>query len=147
MIATHLTKIVHSTWFQGSIIGLILLAAVVVGLETNRGLMAEYGHILKGLDAFIIGVFILEAIMKMGAHGRCPLRYFRDPWNCFDFTIVVLCLIPATGQFAAVIRLARVLRTLRLVSVVPRLQIIVSSLLKGLPSMGYVGILLLMLFY
>lgn len=147
MLAQRLDTIVRSNLFQNGIIGLILVAAVVVGLETSPQIMASYGSLLKGVDWFIIGIFVLEALMKMGANGRRPWRYFNDPWNCFDFTIVVLCLIPATGQFAAVIRLARVLRTLRLVSVIPRLQIIVSSLLKGLPSMGYVGILLLMLFY
>lgn len=147
MLAHRLDSIVRSSWFQNSIIAMIFLAAIVVGLQTSLIATENYGALLTGLDAFIIGVFVVEALMKIGANGRRPWRYFHDPWNCFDFTIVVLCLIPATGQFAAVIRLARILRTLRLVSVVPRLQIIVSSLLKGLPSMGYVGILLLLLFY
>ena len=147
MLARHLGQIVNSLAFQRLIIGLILLAAVVVGLETSPQLMRRYGGVLHTLDWLIIWAFAIEALMKMGQYGRRPWRYFNDPWNCFDFTIVVLCFVPATGQFAAVMRLARVLRVLRLVSAIPRLQILVTSLLRGLPSMGYVGLLLLLLFY
>lgn len=147
MFAVTLDRIVHAAPFQALILGLILLAAVVVGLETSPALMADYGRFLHGLDRLIVWAFALEACLKIGAHGRRPWRYFGDPWNVFDFTVVVLCFIPATGQFAAIARLARVLRTLRLATMLPRLQLIVASLLKGLPSMGYVGLLLLMLFY
>ncbi|MBX3355818.1 MAG: ion transporter [Phycisphaeraceae bacterium] len=147
MLAHHLHRIVESHWFQRTILGVILLAAIVVGLETYPAVMAEWGGLLHALDRIIIGIFVIEALMKMGALLPRPWRYFRDPWNCFDFTIVVLCLIPAVGPYAAIARLARVLRALRLITTVPKLQIIVSSLLKGLPSMGYVGLLLLLLFY
>lgn len=126
---------------------MIILAAIVVGIETDQSIMARWGVWLHALDRAIVAIFVVEALLKIGAHGRTPWRYFRDPWNCFDFTIVVLCLIPAIGPYAAIARLARVLRTLRLITGVPKLQLIVNSLLKGLPSMGFVGLLLLMLFY
>ncbi|MFA9478683.1 ion transporter [Phycisphaerales bacterium AB-hyl4] len=147
MIVRWLDSIVNSAAFQNFILLMIGAAAVIVGLETYPHLMERYGRLLITLDWIIIWIFAIEAVMKMAAHGRRFYRYFNDPWNCFDFTIVTLCFIPAVGPYAAVFRLARVLRTLRLISAIPRLQLIVSSLLRGLPSMGYVGLLLLLLFY
>ncbi|MEL6343603.1 MAG: ion transporter, partial [Myxococcota bacterium] len=84
---------------------------------------------------------------KMGAEGRRPWRYFQDPWNIFDFTIVAVCFLPINAQYVAVLRLARLLRVLKLVRALPRLQVLVSALLKSIPSMGYVAMLLGLLFY
>lgn len=147
MLATNLKKVAQSPTFQHFILGVIVLAGILVGIETYPSIMDRYGYWLHRLDQLIIGIFVVEILIKIGAEGRRPWRFFGDPWNIFDFTIVVLCLIPAIGPFAAIARLARVLRALRLVTTVPKLQIIVSSLLRGLPSMFYVGLLLALLFY
>lgn len=147
MITQTLKSITESRAFERGILALIGLAAVIVGLETSPAMVERFGDLLFTADQVVIYLFALEAAMKMGARGRHFHRYFQDPWNVFDFTIVVLCFVPATGHFAAVLRLARVLRALRLVSVMPRLQLLVSTLLKGLPSMGYVAALLLLLLY
>ena len=90
---------------------------------------------------------MLEIVVKMGAEGKQPWRYFYDPWNVFDFSIVAVCFLPVNAQYVAVLRLARLLRVLKLVRALPRLQILVSALLKSIPSMGYVSLLLAMLFY
>jgi len=133
--------------FEYTILGVILLAAVVVGLETSRQIMDRWGGLLHTLDKLIIGIFVTEIAVKMLAHGRRPWRYFYSGWNIFDFTIVAVSLLPAAGAWVAVARLARVLRALRLVSAVPRLQLLVLALLRSLPSMGYVCILLFLHFY
>ena len=73
--------------------------------------------------------------------------YFKDPWNVFDFSIVVICFLPLNASFATVLRLARIMRALRLLTAVPQLQLIVSALLRSIPSMGYVGVLLLLNHY
>ncbi|MEM1213329.1 MAG: ion transporter [Planctomycetota bacterium] len=138
---------VESRWFGNVILGVILLAAVVVGVETYPAAMERYGGFLHTLDKIIIWVFVAEALLKMAAHGRRWYRYFYDPWNIFDFSIVVICFLPLQAEYAAVLRLARVLRALRLVSAVPKLQLLVGSLLKSLPSMMYVGVLLALMFY
>ncbi len=143
----RLHKIVNSLWFQNSIIGVILFAGVIVGLETSPYLMEQYGAILKVLDKVILSIFVLEIVMKMGAQGNRPWLYFHNPWNVFDFIIVAICVLPFNSQFVAVLRLARILRVLRLVTVLPRLQILVGALLKSIPSMGYVSMLLFLHFY
>ncbi len=139
--------IVDSNLFQGFIIGVILFAGVLVGLETYPGIMEKWGHILHKLDSVVLAIFVVEILMKMGAEGRKPWRFFRDPWNVFDFVIVAVCLVPPLAQYAMVMRMARLLRVFRLVRVIPKLQLLVSALLRSLPSMGYVSILLFILFY
>jgi voltage-gated sodium channel len=141
------SALVASRAFQRGVLAAILVGAVVVGLETYPGLMARHGAVIKTIDWLVITAFAVEALLKMLQHGRRWPRYFRDPWNVFDFTILAVCLLPVGGHFVAVLRLARVLRALRLVTALPRLQILVSALLKSVPSMGYVGLLLLLLFY
>lgn len=140
-------RIVAARWFQPVIIGVILAAGALVGLETYPELQQRFGAWFKGLDLLIVTVFVVEISLKMGAHGRQPWRFFHDPWNVFDFVIVAVCLLPLDGHYLAVLRLARILRVLRLVTALPRLQLLVGALLKSIPSMGYVGLLLFLLFY
>ena len=99
------------------------------------------------MDQVILWIFVVEIVIKMGAEGKQPWRYFADPWNVFDFIIVAVCFLPINAEYAAVLRLLRLLRVLKLVRALPRLQILVGALLKSIPSMGYVSLLLLMLFY
>jgi voltage-gated sodium channel len=83
----------------------------------------------------------------MGAEGKRPWRYFFDPWNVFDFLIVAACFLPFEGNAVTVLRLLRLLRVLKLVKALPKLQVLVGALLKSIPSMFYVTLLLMMLFY
>ena len=146
-LTRQLRLITESQPFNQFIIAVIILAGILVGLETYPGIVERYVTILYTLDAIVLGIFIVEIILKMGAQGRRPWRYFKDPWNVFDFTIVVLALIPAAGQYALVARLARLFRVLRLVRFIPRLRILVMALLKSVPSMLYVSMLLGLMFY
>lgn len=142
-----LRRIVEAPWFANTITVVILLAAVLVGLETYPALHARYHLAMTIGDQLILGVFILEIVLKVGAEGRRPWRYFADSWNIFDFLIVVACLLPFSGSAVTVLRLLRLLRVLKLVRALPKLQILVSALLKSIPSMAYVGIMLGLLFY
>lgn len=144
---TFIKQIVAAKTFHHAIVAVIVLAGVVAGLETSTTLMARHGALLHALDRLILGVFIVEALLKMAAHGRQPWRYFADGWNVFDFLIIAICVLPVGGPFAAVLRLARALRLLRLVSALPKLQLLVGALLKSLSAMGYVSLLLALLFY
>src|SRR5512135_2434766 len=140
-------RIVEAVWFHHGIVTVIVLAGIVAGLETSRGVVRHYGSMLHALDGLVLGVFVVEALLKMAAHGRRPWFYFADGWNVFDFLIIVICLLPVGGPFAAVLRLARALRLLRLVSALPKLQLLVGALLKSLGAMGYVTLLLALMFY
>lgn len=146
-MVSFLRTIADSVLFQRFILGVIVAAGVLVGLETDAGMMTRHGRLLHVLDWVILWIFAAELTIKIGARGRDALGFFRDPWNVFDFVIVAICFLPLHAQFAAVLRLVRVLRVLRLVSALPRLQILVGALLKSIPSMGYVAVLLILHFY
>ena len=141
-------RISEASWFSYFIFGVIIAAGVVVGLQTYKEFEAEHHMLLSLLDTIILGVFALEVLIKIIAEGKTPWRYFLDPWNVFDFTIVAVCLLPIqNNEFVAVLRLARVLRVMKLVSAIPRLQILVGAVLKSIPSIGYVSLLAMLLFY
>lgn len=137
----------ESEKFQQFITLVILFAGVLVGVETSEAMLAAYGGVLHFLDKVVIGIFTLEIAVKMIAEGNKPWRFFKDRWNVFDFVIVAACFLPIGSQYATVLRLVRLLRVLRLVRALPKLQMLVGALLKSIPSMGYVSVLLLLLFY
>ena len=141
-------RITEANWFSYSIFGVIVAAGIVVGLQTYKGFEEEHHTLLSTLDSIILSIFALEVLIKIIAQGKTPWRYFLDPWNIFDFTIVTVCLLPIqNNEFVAVLRLARVLRVMKLVSAIPRLQILVGAILKSIPSIGYVSLLATLLFY
>lgn len=140
-------RVVQARWFEPWMVGLILFNAVIIGLETSHEVMREYGPWLEFGNDVILGVFVLEAVLKITAVAPQFKRYFGDGWNLFDFTVVVLSFMPATGEFALVARLVRVLRVLRLVSAMPQLRLIVATLVRSIPSMGHVLMLLAIIFY
>ena len=146
-LSKQLERLTESKYFERFIIAVIIFAGVLVGLETYPEVMAKHGELILGLDRVVLAIFIVEIVLKMGAKGKRPWQYFNDPWNVFDFTIVVLALIPAAGQYALVARLARLFRVLRLVRFIPKLQILVMALLKSVPSMIYVSMMLGLMFY
>ena len=140
-------RIVDARWFEPWMIGLILFNGVLIGLETSQEFVATYGGWLHLGNDIILGIFIIEVVLKLAAVAPRFSLYFGNGWNLFDFSIVVLSLIPATGEFALVARLVRVLRVLRLVSAMPQLRLIVATLVRSIPSMGHVIVLMSIIFY
>jgi voltage-gated sodium channel len=152
MNATFFRQISESRWFNNFILGVIVVAGILVGIQTYHHETAGIHGLLEAIDLVVLFIFTIEFFIKLLAEGSRPWRYFRDPWNVFDFVIVVVCwlahAVPAVNAgFVAVIRLARVLRVLRLVHALPQLKMLVDAMLKSIPSMGYVGILLMLLYY
>jgi len=140
-------KIVETKAFEYFIVALILINGVVLGLETSPDILAKYGTWLAFVNHAILAVFILEAILKITAVVPRLKLYFGDGWNLFDFTVVVLSLVPATGEFAMIARLARLLRVARLISTIPELRLIITTLVRSIPSMGHVLMLMSIIFY
>ncbi|MGB1018785.1 MAG: ion transporter [Chitinophagales bacterium] len=140
-------KIADSKWFQNLVTIAILIAGVLVGIATYENFAAEHSTTLDLLNKIVLGIFIIEIVVKILAEGKKPWNYFTDAWNIFDFIIVAAAFMPFGGSSVAVLRLLRLLRVLKLVKALPKLQMLVGALLKSIPSMGYVSILLLLLFY
>lgn len=146
-MVTFFKKISDSPSFQNLVTIAILFAGVLVGVETYPAFAEKHFTLLHTLDKVILGVFIIEILVKIIAEGKKPHNYFKDPWNIFDFIIVVAAFLPFGGSSIAILRLLRLLRVLKLIKALPKLQMLVGALLKSIPSMGYVSILLFLLFY
>lgn len=129
--------------FVRFIIALILINAVTLGLETNKEIMASYGSIISLIDKSILAVFIFELLLKFYAYR---LGFFKSGWNIFDFIIVGIAVVPASGSFA-VLRSLRILRVLRLLSVVPQMRRVISAIGYSIPGMMSVISVLLIIFY
>lgn len=139
----QLAALIERPRVQHAIMLLILINAVILGLETDAGIRQQWGGLLTRLDQFILSLFVLELALRFAAHGW---RLLRDPWGLFDTIVIAIALIPASGPLA-VLRALRVLRVLRLISIVPSMKIVVQSLLSSLPGMGSIVALLGLIFY
>ncbi|WP_371224592.1 ion transporter [Roseovarius sp. 2305UL8-3] len=128
---------------QNFILGVILFNAVILGLETSKPVMAQFGPLILMLDKICLAIFVVEIAMKLIARGA---GFFRNGWNLFDFVIVGISLVPAT-QGLSVLRALRILRLLRVVSVTPSLRRVVEGLMNALPGMGSVFLLMGIIFY
>lgn len=140
-------SIVEARWFEPAMIGLILFNAALIGLETSKEFVERYDGWLHLGNNIILVIFIIEVALKLAAVAPRFGLYFGNGWNLFDFTVVVLSLVPATEEYALVARLVRVLRVLRLVSAVPQLRLIVATLVRSIPSMGHVIVLMSIILY
>ena len=128
---------------QQIVVALILLNAAILGLETSATAMAAAGPVLIALDHALLGVFVVELAIRLYVHRAA---FFRDPWSVFDFVVVAIALIPASGPFA-VLRALRVLRVLRLLTMVPSMRRVVGALLAAIPGLGSIAAVLLIVYY
>lgn len=140
-------QLVSSNTFEYFIVALILLNGAILGLETSPTLAVRFHVWFELGHQLILLLFIVEAALKITAVAPRFNRYFGDGWNLFDFSIIVLSLLPATGELAMIARMARLLRVARLISTVPEMRLIVSTLIRSIPSMGHVLMLMSILFY
>lgn len=133
----------ESELFGRSILVLIVVNAIILGMETSDVIMGAIGPLLLFLDRAILAIFVIEVIMRLIADFK---GFWRNPWRIFDFVIVTISLIPATGALSAM-RAFRILRVLRIVSQVRAMRRVVTGLLSALPGMGSIVLLLGLIFY
>ncbi|NJM51001.1 MAG: ion transporter [Sphingomonadales bacterium] len=136
-------RIAESRWFTNFILAVIIINAVTLGLETRSDVMGYAGGLIQAIDKIAIAIFTGEIALKLFAYR---MRFFRDGWNLFDLIIVISAYLPAGAGFS-VLRALRILRALRLISIVPSMRRVVQGLLSAIPSMGSVVVLLLLIFY
>ena len=141
--AAALGKFIEHPRTQRSILILILINAVLLGLETSPEVMSRFGSLIRLLDRAILAIFVIEILLRIAAHR---LAFFRDPWSLFDFLVVGIALLPATGQLS-VLRTLRVLRVLRVLTVVPSMRRVVAALLGAIPGLASIAMVLGIIYY
>jgi voltage-gated sodium channel len=142
-LRVKLYNFTESELFGRSILVLIVINAIILGMETSDAIMGAIGPFLLMLDRLILAVFVIEVVLRLIADFK---GFWRNPWRIFDFVIVTISLIPATGALSAM-RAFRILRVLRLVSQVRAMRRVVTGLLSALPGMGSIVLLLGLIFY
>jgi voltage-gated sodium channel len=138
-----LTAFLESPMATVTIMIVIIVNAIVLGLETSSRAMGFMGPIIVLIDEICLGIFVIEIILKLIAYR---LKFFRNGWNFFDFIVVSVALIPESGGLA-VLRALRILRILRVISVAPSLRRVVEGFVTALPGMGSVFLLMALIFY
>ncbi|MCB4795846.1 ion transporter [Pseudomonas sp. NP21570] len=139
----RLQQLIEQPAVQRSILLLIVINAAILGMQTSPALVASWGEQLRVLDMLILGVFVVEIAARIYVHRAA---FFRDPWSLFDFTVVAIALVPASGPFS-VLRALRVLRVMRMVTMVPSMRRVVGALLSAIPGLGSIAMVLALVFY
>ena len=122
---------------------LILINAIILGLETDRETASKYSRVLDWMDLTILMIFSAEIVLKLYVYR---LRFFHSGWNVFDLAIVGIAWLPTSGALT-VLRTLRILRVLRLISVVPQMRRVVSAIGYSIPGMISVVSVLSLIFY
>jgi len=139
----RLRRLVAKPAFEATIIVLIVVNAIILAMETSSEIMATWGPLLIAADTVILGIFVVEIVLRFLAD---PRGFWRDPWRIFDLTVITIALLPATGPLS-ILRAFRILRILRLVAAVPAMRRVVTGLLQALPGMGSIVMLLGLIFF
>lgn len=137
----HPRDIVEARWFNSVTLAVIVLNAILIGVETYL-----VTPLTQALQWACVWVFVAEIIVRF--LGRTSTRdYFRDGWNWFDIVVTAAAFVPEVAGASTILRVLRVLRILRLVRSIPELRLIVSVLTRSIASMTYIGLLMAVCFY
>ncbi|MEW8102453.1 MAG: ion transporter [Candidatus Thiodiazotropha endolucinida] len=132
--------------FETFVILVIVISALMIGAKTYP-IPAAAAQVLRIMDVGITLFFLTEIIIRMVAEKNLK-AFFSKGWNIFDFLIVTASLIPVDDSEAALLgRLLRIFRVLRLVSIIPELRILMNAFVTAIPRMGYVSLLMFIIFY
>lgn len=139
-------KLRNNRIFEFFVVAVIIFSALVIGAKTYD----IPQHVLTAMGWLDIGItlfFLVEITVRFIGEPN-KKDFFKNPWNIFDTIIVVVSLIPIQDSEMALIgRLIRIFRVLRMVSMVPELRLLLNSLIKALPQLGYVILLMFIIFY
>ncbi|MGO2241340.1 MAG: ion transporter [Halomonas sp.] len=139
-------KLRSNKLFEAVVIAIIVISALVIGAKTYEE-TSRIEQWLLYLDVAVTIFFLIEILIRMAAE-RTLLSFFKKGWNVFDFLIVTASLIPMDdSEMVLLARLLRIFRVLRLVSMIPELQMLLNALVKSVPRMGYVVLLMFIIFY
>jgi voltage-gated sodium channel len=146
-VVARCAQIAASTRFQAFIFSVIVVNAIALGLGTYDGIEDEAGTLLTVVSEVCVGIFVIELLIRIAAYGRRPHDFFRDGWNVFDFVVITAAFAPGVRESTTLLRLARLLRVVRIVTVLPEFRIIVRGMVRSLPPLGSLALMGVLLMY
>ncbi|KAL2102517.1 hypothetical protein ACEWY4_001685 [Coilia grayii] len=166
--------VVNSTYFEYLMFTLILLNTICLAMQ-HHGQLPAFNKAMNILNMLFTGLFTVEMILKLIAFK--PRGYFSDPWNVFDFLIVIGSIIdvilseinPTTESSSShstvvrpmglqnsednarisitFFRLFRVMRLVKLLSRGEGIRTLLWTFIKSFQALPYVALLIVMLFF
>jgi voltage-gated sodium channel len=136
----RLSRVVSAHWFTTTVLVVIVVNAVVLGLETYAGIADRYGDELDLVNDLCFVVFVVELTLRIGAYGRRPWLFFRDGWNVFDFVVIAVAFVPGIRQSSTLLRLARLARVVRIVRLFPDLRVLLAGVWRSVPPLFAIGL-------
>jgi voltage-gated sodium channel len=140
-------RIVESSWFDPLMLVVIFVNAVTLGLETYDSIEAAIGPQLHRANDAILGLFVVELLLRMGAHAERPRDFFRSGWNVFDFVVIGASFVPGVRENATLLRLVRLLRIVRAVRLLPDLRVLTVAVGRSVPGVASLAVITLLLVY
>jgi voltage-gated sodium channel len=140
-------RIAGTRRFLALTFGVILINALVIGLQTYDSLAKSWGGLFDTLNAICLTFFVVELTIRITAYGARPWRFFRDGWNVFDFAMTVPVLLPGVRESTTALRVVRLLRVFRLVSALPEMRVLVAGLGRSVAPLMSMAVLVILLFY
>jgi voltage-gated sodium channel len=140
-------RIVESSWFDPLLLGVIFLNAITLGLETYDSIDEAIGPQLNLLNDVILGIFVVELAIRIGAYGRRPQDFFRSGWNVFDFVVISASFLPGVRENATLLRLVRLLRIVRAIRLLPDLRVLTVAVARSIPGVASLSVITLLLVY
>jgi voltage-gated sodium channel len=146
-MAALLRRFVHTHAFDVAILLVIVANAIVLGLQTYPGMVADYGDTLNLLNNVFLGVFVVELLLRLASYGSRPQDFFRNGWDVFDFFVVAAAFLPGVRESSTLLRLARLLRVVRIFRVLPDLRILVVGVVRSLPPLFSMTVLVTVILF
>ncbi|MBF0193382.1 MAG: ion transporter [Magnetococcales bacterium] len=139
----NIKQLIENKKFNNFIISIILINAVILGVQTSKSIDAYTMWLLDIMDIICLVIFIIEIVLKLKVYKK---DFFSSGWNIFDFLIVSIALIPAQGGLS-VLRAFRIFRVMRLITTIHSMRRVVNGMIEAIPGVGSVGGLLVIVFY
>ncbi len=146
-IAAACGRVVESSWFDPLMLSIIAVNAVTLGLETYESIYAAVGRELRLANGIILGLFVIELALRMGAFADRPREFFRSGWNVFDFVVIGASFVPGVRENATLLRLVRLLRIVRAVRLLPDLRVLTVAVGRSIPGVASLAAITLLLVY
>jgi two pore calcium channel protein len=147
-------RFVRSDLFEKIVIGMLLVNLVTVLIETTLDIQNSSSQGVWQDVEFALGwLYVVEMLLKVAVYGF--QNYWRSLQNRFDFIITVTVVVAETltytlpnkinlfqnEEWIRYLLIARLLRLTRLLVLMERYQVMVTTFLKLIPSlMPYLGI-------
>ncbi|HTB67114.1 MAG TPA: ion transporter, partial [Steroidobacteraceae bacterium] len=128
-------RISSNQHFSDTVLVLLVIAALAMGAEATPSIATNYADWIATVLVVVQAAFVAEITIRVAAYWPHPRNFFGKFWNCFDFVVVALSLLPMIGGLGLVARLFRLARLIRIVSVSGTLRSFTTGRTHGISAL------------